>query len=118
MKSLFLAMIAAFSFTTAASAMDLGGGFSAGATVDAHWNVDAKDWASTLTPYAAYTVQNLSLTVESEVDLRDVDFTGVDLTAEYNLSSAGMFTSMIYGEISSDADFNFGNAKVGIEFKF
>lgn len=117
MKSLILATITAFSFTTAASAADLGGGLSAGATIDAHWDVDAEDWASTITPYAGYTLWNVALSAETEINLRDIDFTGVDLTAEYNLSVAG-FAPVVYGKVNADTDFNFTGAKVGIEFKF
>jgi opacity protein-like surface antigen len=117
MKSLLLATITAFSFTTAASAMDLGGGLSAGATADAHWDVDAEDWAATLTPYAGYTLWGVALSAETELNLRNIDFTGLDLTAEYALPVAG-FTPMVYGTINADADFNFSGAKVGVEFKF
>lgn len=116
MKKFLLATITAFTMTSAASAAEFNG-FLLGAEGDAYWDVDAEDWAMTVTPYAGYTLWNVNLTAETEINMRDIDFTGVDLKAAYPVNVQGLNIGA-YGKISADTDFNFGGAKVGVEFKF
>jgi len=116
MKKFFLATITALTMTSAASAAEWNG-FLLGAEGDAHWDVDAEDWAMTVTPYAGYSLWNVNLTAETEINMRDIGFNGLDLKAAYPITVQGLNIGA-YGKINADADFNFGGAKVGVEFKF
>lgn len=116
MKKFFLATITALTMTSAASAAEWNG-FLLGAEGDAHWDVDAEDWAMTVTPYAGYSLWNVNLTAETEINMRDIGFNGLDLKAAYPIAVQGLNIGA-YGKINADADFNFGGAKVGVEFKF
>lgn len=116
MKKFLLATITAFTMTTAASAAEFNG-FLLGAEGNAYWDVDAEDWAMTISPYAGYTIWNLNLTAETEINMRDIAFDGFDLKAAYPFTAQNINLG-VYGKISSDADFNFSSAKVGLEFKF
>jgi opacity protein-like surface antigen len=119
MKTLALATITAFTFAGAASAADIGTtGISAGAEGEVYWDFDAEDYAATVTPYLGYTIYGVDLSVESEINLRDIDFTGLDLSAEYDLMSIGPVGTTLFGEVNVDKDLDFNGAQMGMRLKF
>lgn len=119
MKTLALATITAFTLAGAASAADIGAtGISAGAEGEVYWDFDAEDYAATVTPYLGYTVYGVDLGVESEINLRDIDFTGLDLSAEYDLMSIGPVGTTLFGEVNVDKDMDFNGAQMGVRLKF
>ena len=115
MKTLALAT-AVLLTATAASAADLGWGFTGGADVDANYTTGVNAFALDLTPNVGYSAWGADFQVSTTLDLSDInsiDFTGLDYSVEYPV---GALTA--YGEISSDADFDFGDATVGMRFSF
>ena len=119
MKTLALATITAFTFAGAASAADIGStGISAGAEAEVYWDFDAEDYAATVTPYLGYSIYGVDLGVESEVNLRDIEFTGLDLSAEYDLMSIGPVGTTVFGEVNVNSDVEFNGAQVGVRLKF
>lgn len=118
MKKALLASTVAL-MATSAAAIDLGYGLSAGAEVDVSYITGIEEWSVDLTPSVGLDVYNLSLSAETTIDILKLDsdndiFTGVDLKAEYALTS--MVTT--YGKISSDKDLEFGDVTVGATFSF
>jgi hypothetical protein len=102
---------------TSVSAIDLGNGLSMGTEVDMSYVTGADTWALEATPYAAISQYGVTLKAETEFDVLKINegdvFKGVDLTAEYvwNIMTA-------YTEVSSDADFEFGDITIGAKIKF
>jgi opacity protein-like surface antigen len=115
MKTFALATITAFTFATAASAAELGNtGISLNAEGEVYYDFDAEDFAATLTPSLGYSFGVIDLTAETEFNLRDIEFTGIEWTAEYELNT----NASIFGRISSDADFDFSGVQAGLSFSF
>ena len=116
MKTVVLASALAVA-ATSVSAIDLGNGLSMGAEVDANYVTGVDTWALEATPYAAISQYGVTLKAETTVDVLKINeddvFKGVDLTAEYVWNSITTYT-----EISSDADFEFGDVTIGAKIKF
>ena len=116
MKTVILASALAVA-ATSVSAIDLGNGLSMGTEVDMSYVTGADTWALEATPYAAISQYGITLKAETEVDVLKINegdvFKGVDLTAEYVWN---MMTT--YTEVSSDADFEFGDITIGAKIKF
>jgi len=90
---------------------------SAGAESDINYITGVEEWDWTTTPYAAFTTSvGIGLSVETEIDMRELDediFKGLDWAAEYAVSGVTVYT-----EISSDRDWDFGDITVGAKVKF
>ena len=116
MKTLVFASALAVA-ATSVSAMDLGNGLSIGSEVDMSYVTGADIWALEATPYAAISQYGVTLKAETTVDVLKINeddvFKGVDLTAEYVWNNMTTYT-----EVSSDADFEFGDITVGAKIKF
>ncbi len=116
MKTLVIASALAVA-ATSVSAIDLGNGLSMGAEVDANYVTGVDMWALEATPYAAISQYGVTLKAETTVNVLKINeddvFKGVDLTAEYVWNSMTTYT-----EISSDADFEFGDVTIGAKIKF
>jgi len=104
----------------AASAVEIGNtGISIGGTVDANYTTGLDVWAVDLTPRAQYSSWGITFGAETTFDvmgLNDGDiFKGLLLDAAYKIGNTGLTA---YGEIGTDADFTFGDAKIGVSFAF
>mgnify|MGYP005996666575 FL=1 len=109
--------VALATVATSVSAIDLGNGLSMGAEVDTSYVTGVDTWALEATPYAAISQYGVTLKAETTVDVLKINeddvFKGVDLTAEYVWNNMTTYT-----EISSDADFEFGDVTIGAKIKF
>tara|TARA_R100000030_G_C3198844_1_gene110321 strand:- start:45 stop:395 length:351 start_codon:yes stop_codon:yes gene_type:complete len=116
MKKLLLASAFAVA-ATSASAIDLGYGLSVGAETDMSYTTGTETWELDVTPKLSMGAYGATLSAETTVDVLDINngdiFTGVDWKAEY--AWKGLTT---YTEVSSDADFEFGNITMGAKFSF
>ena len=112
------AMVAA----TSATAMDLGNGLSIGGEVETSWTpaADTDAFGLEFTPEAAITIDGLKLSAETTFDMLELNndavdtFTGLDFEATYSVT--GNLTA--FGEVSTDADMEFGDITVGTRFAF
>jgi hypothetical protein len=116
MKKLLLSA-ALVATATSASAMDLGYGLSLSAETDMSYTTGKETWELDFTPSMGLNLYGASLSAETTVDVLDINngdiFTGVDWKAEYVWNGMTAYT-----EVSSDADFDFGDITVGAKIKF
>ena len=116
MKKLLLT-VAFATVATSASAIDLGYGLSIGAETDMSYTTGTETWELDVTPTLSMGAYGVSFSAETTVDVLDINngdiFEGVDWKAEYAWN--GLTT---YTEVSSDADFEFGDITIGAKFKF
>lgn len=116
MKKLLLSA-ALVATATSASAMDLGYGLSLSAETDMSYTTGKETWELDFTPSMGLSLYGASLSAETTVDVLDINngdiFTGVDWKAEYVWNGMTAYT-----EVSSDADFDFGDITVGAKIKF
>jgi len=113
--------VAIIAGASSAHALDLGGGLSVGATTDLSYTTGSELWELDVTPKVAMTAFGASLSAESDIDILSLNtnnelkdmFTGIDWKASY--AWKGMTT---YTEVSSDADFEFGNITMGVKYSF
>ena len=104
----------------AVSAAEIGNtGISIGGTVDANYTTGLDMFAVDLTPRAQYSSWGVTFGAETTFDvmgLNDGDiFKGLALDAAYEIGDTGLTA---YGEIGTDADFTFGDAKIGVLLAF
>ena len=104
----------------AASAVELGTtGVSLGGTLDANYTTGVDTYAVELTPRAGYSAFGVAFGVETTLDVMTLNegdvFQGLDFDASYDLFNTG---ATVYGEVGTDADFEFGDVKVGVSFAF
>lgn len=84
MKKILLTTAALFTLATPALAIDLGNGWAFDNTVTLEYYVEAEDTDATYEAKLSYAVgAEVSLYAYTEVDLEDVDFTGLDLGVNY-----------------------------------
>jgi len=115
MKNLIIATAILAATSTTALAADLGNGFSLGAELNAEYNVTADTEVEfTATPEFGYAIANFEITVETDIDLRDVDFVGFDIEATYQVTPA----VELYTNVSTNDDLDFGDVYVGATFSF
>ena len=116
MKKLLLSA-ALVATTTSVSAMDLGYGLSLSAETDMSYTTGTETWELDFTPSMGLSMYGASLSAETTIDVLDINngdiFTGVDWKAEYVWNGMTAYT-----EVSSDADFEFGDITVGAKIKF
>ena len=119
MKLAVFATAATLLVATQASAVDLGNGLTVGGEVDMNYTTGTELWALEATPEVGLGVMGADFTVGSTFDLMNLNgddtFKGLDFEAKYAIGSTGLTA---YGEISTDADFEFGDLKVGTSFAF
>lgn len=115
MKKILLATTILAMTTVSAMAADLGYGFSAGADINAEYNVTAGgNVALTATPTLGYTLASIDLTISTDIDMSDVYFVGLDLEASYDLNK----NLNLYANVSTDENFKFGDLIIGATVSF
>lgn len=118
-----LAMAAAASLIAAsASAADfglMGQTVSVGGEVDSNYNTGTEEFSVEFIPSAGITAWGVDFEASTTFDIMELNegdvFEGLDLEAGYTIGGTGL---RAYGEIGTDADFEFGDATVGVSFKF
>ena len=115
MKKILLATTILTMATVSAMAADLGNGFSAGADINAEYNVTAGgDVALTATPDLGYTTGAFEFEMATDFDLADIEFVGLDFGATYAVNK----NFELYAETSTDSDLKFGDLIVGGTLSF
>jgi hypothetical protein len=121
MKNILLATAVFFGAAGAASAFELGNtGISLGGEVESSYNFGTENFGLLFTPEVAVNYSGLALAVTTEFDLLNLNrnlagnFHGLDFEAIYGLNEF----IQVYGEISTDKDFKFGDLVVGTRLTF
>lgn len=108
--------------TASAKDLTLGGvTLSAGAEADMNYTTGVEAWALDFTPYIATEVYGFGLSVETTMDIMDLDETGLDGTftgLEFGSSYVLTDGLNVYGEVATNKDLEFGDVKMGASFKF
>jgi hypothetical protein len=119
MKNILLATTVLFAAASAASAFELGNtGVSLGGEVDFNYTTGVETTAMDITSSASFAKWGVFFGAETTFDLLDVDevddlFTGIDFDAAYAYGALE-----VYGEVSTDADFEFGDVTIGTRLSF
>lgn len=97
----------------------LGQTLSIGATVDTNYETGVEEWSMELEPHAGWKAWGTDFKVSSTFDLLELNsgddiFEGLDFEAGYQIFDG----LRAYGEVSTDADLEFGNTTVGVAFTF
>jgi hypothetical protein len=121
MKNILLATAVFFGAASAASAFEIGNtGLNVGGEVESTYNFGTEDFGVLFTPEASFEYSGLALSVTTDFDLLNIDedlaenFDGLDFEAIYGLND---FVE-VFGEISTDEDFEFGDLVVGSRLSF
>jgi len=122
MKLAALTTAAALLVAPAVSAADLGGGMSAGATVEGTYTTGTDVFALTVDPYVGMTLFGVNNKLTANVDLLGLEsgsaidtFQGLDWKSSIAMGMDGM---EVFGKISSDADLKWGDMTIGLSFAF
>lgn len=114
------ALVMAASVAQAADFQVAGQTLSLGTEFDMNYTTGVDAWALDTTPSVGATVWGLDFELATTFDMLDIDdgmddlFQGVDLSVGYDLTSQ----LGVYGEVSSDDNWNFGDVKMGVTFAF
>jgi hypothetical protein len=121
MKNILLATAVFFGAASAASAFELGNtGISLGGELETSYNFGTEDFGVLLTPEAGFEYDILAVTVSTDLNLADFNsdvtenFQGLDFEAVLTVNDY----LNAYGEISTDADFEFGDLVIGTRLSF
>lgn len=122
MKNVVMAAVAAMGLmTTSAYAVELGGGVAAGGEVETTYNFDTETFGVLFTPEMSYDWNNTVLfEVSTEIDILELNndavdnWTGLDFEVTYTLNN----NLELFGEISTNEDFNFGDPIIGSRLSF
>lgn len=113
----FIALTTAALLTaTTINAAELGGGFSAGATLEAEYNFDTEAESITATPYVGYTAFGINWGVETELDMQHLSDEELDL--EWSMRYPFLDNAEAYVTVETNDDFDQDNLTVGASFKF
>jgi hypothetical protein len=101
------------------AAADLGYGFTLGGEIDGNYTTGTELFAVDLTTGVGYAAYGVDFSIDTTFDvlsLNDGDvFEGLDFGAEYAVGATGITA---YGEVSTDADLEFGDLTVGAKLAF
>ena len=105
-----------------AIAMDIpvaGQTLSLGAENDINYTTGIEEWNWELTPSAGIAYSGINFSVETTIDMFDLNadevFTGLDYVVDYTLPATNV---KLYSELSSDPDFEFSNITMGARITF
>lgn len=120
MKTIVLASASAFVLSASVVAAEEANGISWGAEIDGNYDTGTEVFTLTATPEMVYTMDRFTFTTSSVLDLNaDQDaneevFNGIDFELAYEMTKE----TEAYVRISTDDEFDFGDAVVGATFKF
>jgi len=116
MKLIAFTTAAIVALSTSAYATDLGGGFSSDSEVKLDYNLDTEAYTLMLSPEIEYTMGAMEFAAGTDVNLRDVGFSGMDWTLKMDVETVpGM---QVFGTITTDKDWDTGDLHVGATFSF
>ena len=123
MKFAVTAAAIAMAATTAnAAEFNAGGGFTlmAGGEIDMHYTTGVDAWAMEFTPHVGTEFMGVGLSVETTVDLMDLDTDGSDAFTGLTFGSSYvvMDKMSVYGEVDTNKDLEFGDVKMGVLLNF
>lgn len=122
MKFVVTAAALAMAASTATAAEFQAGGvtFIAGGEVDMNYTTGVEDWAMEFTPHVGTEFMGVGLSVETTVDLMDLDEDGSDVFKGLTFGSSYVVMDGLsaYGEVDTNKDLEFGDVKLGASFKF
>ena len=105
-----------------AIAMDIpvaGQTLSLGAENDINYTTGIEEWNWELTPSAGIAYSGINFSVETTIDMFDLNsdevFTGLDYVVDYTLPATNV---KLYSELSSDPDFEFSDITMGARITF
>jgi len=105
-----------------AIAMDIpvaGQTLSIGAENDINYTTGIEEWNWELTPSAGIAYSGVNFSVETSIDMLDLQadevFTGLDYVVDYTLPDTNV---KLYSEVSSDRDFEFSDITMGARITF
>ena len=107
---------------TSAVAMDIpvaGQTLLLGAENDINYTTGVEEWNWELTPSAGIAYSGVNFSVETNIDMLELDadevFTGLDYVVDYTLPNTNV---KLYSEVSSDRDFEFSDITMGARITF
>lgn len=117
MKTLIIAATIASAFALPAAALDLGNGFTLDNTVTLEYHVEADTTVADFETELTYSVsEQVSVYAYTYVDLKDVDFTGIDLGVDY--TPAQVKNLVLNAEAQFDDSFEYQELVISAEYKF
>jgi hypothetical protein len=122
MKNLAIVLGLSGALATSATAMDIpvaGQTLSLGAENDINYTTGIEEWNWELTPSAGIAYSGINFSVETTIDMFDLNadevFTGLDYVVDYTLPATNV---KLYSELSSDPDFEFSDITMGARITF
>ena len=122
MKNLAIVLGLSGALATSATAMDIpvaGQTLSLGAENDINYTTGIEEWNWELTPSAGIAYSGINFSVETTIDIFDLNadevFTGLDYVVDYTLPATNV---KLYSELSSDRDFEFSDITMGARITF
>jgi hypothetical protein len=122
MKNLAIVLGLSGALATSATAMDIpvaGQTLSLGAENDINYTTGIEEWNWELTPSAGIAYSGINFSVETTIDIFDLNadevFTGLDYVVDYTLPATNV---KLYSELSSDPDFEFSDITMGARITF
>jgi len=122
MKNLAIVLGLSGALATSATAMDIpvaGQTLSLGAENDINYTTGIEEWNWELTPSAGIAYSGINFSVETTIDMFDLNadevFTGLDYVVDYTLPATNV---KLYSELSSDRDFEFSDITMGARITF
>jgi hypothetical protein len=122
MKNLAIVLGLSGALATSATAMDIpvaGQTLSLGAENDINYTTGIEEWNWELTPSAGVEYSGINFSVETTIDMFDLNadevFTGLDYVVDYTLPATNV---KLYSELSSDPDFEFSDITMGARITF
>ena len=110
------AVVAALFFATSVHAVDLGSGWSAGATLKGEYNITDETDVTLMTPYVGYSNWGMDWSVESELDLQDMGNEELDL--KWAMHHMLLDKVDAYVKVNTNGDFETDDLTIGAEWKF
>jgi len=90
-----------------------------GAENDINYTTGVEEWNWELTPSAGIAYSGINFSVETTIDMFDLNadevFTGLDYVVDYTLPATNV---KLYSELSSDPDFEFSDITMGARITF
>lgn len=92
----------------------------AGGEVDMNYTTGVEAWAMEFTPHLGTEYMGVGLSVETTVDLLDLDTDGSDVFTGLTFGASAIVTDGIsaYGEVDTNKDLEFGDVKLGMLLNF
>mgnify|MGYP000176648695 CR=1 FL=1 len=95
---------------------ELGAGLRSNSEVKFDYNIDEETYTLTFAPEIEYDIGAVEIAVGSDINMRDIDFTGLDYTATMPIE--GIRGMEMFGTVKTDDEWDFDDVHVGVTFNF